>query len=97
MPSPRYQVYNIRETYHELGTYQFKVVLSPRFYKTGHDFRVEMFDSARKPMNHKMEVWGRKLNITFDIDQNVSDGVSFVNVFKNNNLLARLTFWVIKP
>ena len=97
MPSPKYQVYNMRETYHELGQYEFKVVLSPRFYKTGHDFKVEMFDSSRRPMNYKMEVWGRKLNVTFDIDHNVSDGVAFVNVYKGTNQLARLTCWIIKP
>lgn len=97
MPSPRYQVYNMRETYHELGDYQFKVVLNPRFYKTGHDFRVEMFDSSNRPMKHKFEVWGRKINVAFTIDDSVSDGVAYVNVIKGNNQLARLTYWVIKP
>lgn len=97
MPSPRYQVYNMRETYHELGEYQFKVVLNPRFYKSGHDFRVEMFDSSNRPMNHKFEIWGRKINITFSIDDSVSDGVSYVNIIRGNNQVARLTWWIIKP
>lgn len=97
MPSPRYQVYNLRETYHEFGQYEFKVVLSPKFYKTGHEFRVEMFDSSRNKMNYKMEVWGRKLNVTFDLGPSVSDGVAFVNVFRGNNQLAQFSFWIIKP
>jgi hypothetical protein len=97
MPSPKYQVYGIRETYHELGQYQFKVVLNPRFYKTGHDFRVEMFDSSNRPMNFKFEIWGRKINITFEIDDYVSDGVAQATVFRGNNQLSRFTFWVIKP
>ena len=97
MPSPKYQVYSMRETYHELGEYQFKVVLNSRFYRTGHDFSVEMFDSSNQRMNFKYEIWGRKLNITFVIDKNVSDGVAYVNVMKGNNKIARLSTWVIKP
>lgn len=97
MPSPKYQVYNIRETYHELGDYQFKVVLNPRFYRTGHDFRAEMFDSSNRPMRHVFEVWGRKLNVKFTIDETVSDGVSYVDIFRGDNKIARLNFWVIKP
>lgn len=97
MPSPRYQVYNLRETYHELGEYQFKIVLHPRFYKSGHDFRVEMFDSSNKPMRFRHEVWGRKLNVDFTIDDSVSDGVARADIFRGDNRLVRLTWWIIKP
>ena len=97
MPSPRYQVYNIRETYHELGEYQFKVVLNPRFYRTGHDFRVEMFDSANQPMRYSFEVWGRKLNVKFVVDGGVSDGVAHADIFRGDNRVARLNYWIIKP
>jgi len=97
MAQTRHQVYNLLETYHELGQYQFKVVLNPRYYKTGHDFKVEMFDSSNKPMNFKFEIWGRKINVDFVIDDNVSDGVAYANVMKNDNQIARLTWWVIKP
>jgi riboflavin synthase alpha subunit len=87
----------MRDIYHEFGQYEFKVVLNPKFYKTGHDFKVEMFDSSNNKMNFKYEVWGRKINITFDVSDKVSDGVSYVDVYRNENKLARLTFWIIKP
>jgi hypothetical protein len=97
MPSPRYQTYGLLETYHELGEYDFKIVLNPRFYKTGHDFRVEMFDSSNNPMKFKFEVWGRKVNVKFIIDKTTSDGVSWVNLIRGDHKLSRMTFWIIKP
>ena len=97
MPSPRYQVYNLREIYHELGEYQFKVVLSPRFYRSGHDFRVEMADSANRPMRHRVDVWGRKINVSFTIDEGVADGVFHADIVRKDKTLVRLTGWCIKP
>lgn len=97
MPSPKYQVYNLLETYHELGDYQFKIVLNPRFYRTGHEFRIEMFDSSNRPMNYKFEVWGRKINVAFSVNDNVSDGVAYANIMRGEKYVGRLTFWVIKP
>jgi hypothetical protein len=93
----KFQAYNLRETYHELGDYRFKIVLHPRYYKSGHDFRVELFDSSNKLMKYVVEIWGRKLNVLFRIDEAVSDGVSYVNIIRGDNQIGRLTFWIIKP
>lgn len=96
--SARYQVYNLRETYHELGRYEFKVVLSPRNFKNAHGFRVEMHDSDRHPMSHDSEVWGRKINVRFEINGRTADGVSRVNVYTpKGDLLCQLNYWVVKP
>lgn len=97
MPSPKYQVYNLLETYHELGEYQFKIVLNPRFYKTGHEFKVELFDSSRKPMKGSFEIWGRKINVKFVIDPDVSDGIAFADIIVGNNQLGRVNWWIVKP
>lgn len=97
MASPKYQVYGLEETYPELGAYTFKIVLNPRFYKSGVDFDVTVFDSDRKPMKFDLKKWGRKLNVTFFIEPTVADGVSFAVISKSGNEVGRLSWWVIKP
>lgn len=97
MASPKYQVYNLEETYPELGEYSFKIVLNPRYYKSGHGFRATVVDSDQKPMDGSFEIWGRKLNLKFNITPNTADGVAQVNVYKETNLMCQLQFWVIKP
>lgn len=97
MPSPRYQVYGLEETYPELGTFLFKIVLNPKFYKSGHDFDVNVFDSDRKPMRFDLKKWGRKLNVAFVIDPQVADGVAFAIISREGQEIGRLSWWVIKP
>lgn len=94
-------VYDLRETYHELGIYEFKVVLNPKLFKNGHDSVVKMVDSDGRIMDFEVHKWGRKLNFKFTVDQDVSDGVSMVNIYvtdkKGKDHFERLTFWIIKP
>lgn len=97
MPSPKYQVYGLDETYPELGSYSFKIVLNPRFFKAGHELDVVVVDSDRKPMKYDVKKWGRKLNVTFVIDQQVADGVAFASIVKGGQEVGRLNWWVIKP
>lgn len=96
-PAQRYQVYGLDETYPQLGKFSFKIVLNPRFFKSGQDFDVQLLDSGRNIMRFKLEKWGRKLNIDFVIDNNVPDGVSTVFINKGDTEIGRLMFWVIKP
>jgi hypothetical protein len=98
MASPsKYQVYGLDETYPEYGVFTFKVVLNPRLYKTCHDFDVTMVDSSRNPMKFDVKKWGRKINVTFEINPSVADGVSHVTVKKEAQDIGKLSFWVIKP
>jgi hypothetical protein len=96
-PAPRYQVYGLDETYPYLGKFSFKIVLNPRFFKSGQEFDVQLIDSSRRLMNFELKKWGRKLNITFTIDQSVPDGVATAIIDKGDGEIGRLTFWVIKP
>lgn len=96
-PAPRYQVYGLDETYPELGKYTFKIVLNPRFYKTGEDLDIRIVDSSRVPMSFDVKKWGRKLNVTFAIRPLTADGVSTVFIMKGDTEVGRLGFWVIKP
>jgi len=96
-PAPRYQVYGLDETYPELGRFSFKIVLNPRFFKSGQDFDVTFTDGARQPVKFVLKKWGRKLNVDFVIDNNVSDGIATVSIINNSNSIGTLTFWVIKP
>jgi hypothetical protein len=97
LPSPKYQVYGLDETYPEFGSFSFKIVLNPRFYKTGEDFDVILVDSDRRPLVYTLKKWGRKLNVDFHILQGTSDGVAIATILRNSQEVGRLNFWVIKP
>lgn len=100
-PPKKFQVYNLRETYHELGEYEFKIVLHPRFFKNSHLSELVLVDSDGKEMKHETKKWGRKINCHFVIDPSVADGVSICTLQlkddKERLVPGRLTFWVIKP
>jgi hypothetical protein len=97
----KFVVYNLRETYHELGQYEFKVVLNPKFFKNSHRSELILVDSDGKPMRFDVKKWGRKINCSFTIDPTVADGVSQAHLKllteKEELVAGRLTFWVIKP
>jgi hypothetical protein len=93
----KFQVYNIRETYHELGKYWVKVVLNPRYYRAAHEFRVDVVDSDGRQMSNEVSIWGRKINVGFDITPDTADGVSIIKIIRGKDQIARLPFWVIKP
>lgn len=101
MPSKKLIFHNLRETYHELGRYEFKIVLNPAFFKTAEDVSLKIVDSDGKTMKHEFNVWGRKVFCEFDIDMSVSDGVSFIQLdgsdSKGKKFSERNSFWVIKP
>lgn len=97
----KFVVYNLKETYHELGQYEFKVVLDPRHFKNGHLSEVLLIDSDGRPMKYDVEKWGRKINCSFSLDKTVADGVSTVKMVlrddEGHEMAARTSFWVIKP
>ena len=96
-PQPRFQVYGLDETYPWLGEYTFKLVLNPRFFKTGQDLDVIVQDSDRKPMPRDLKRWGRKLHVTFTITPETADGVAQALVMRDGVEVGRCTWWVIKP
>lgn len=97
----KFVVYNLRETYHELGSYEFKVVLNPKFFKNSHRSELTLVDSDGRPMRYEVKKWGRKINCAFTIDPSVADGVSqaYLKLLteKDDEVAGRLIFWVIKP
>lgn len=97
--APAYIAYNVRETYHELGTFEFKLV----FDTTAADpstTDLSILDSDGKPVPFRSRRWGKKLNCSFDITDEVADGVAVVNLsfttVRGEQRRERLTFWVIK-
>jgi hypothetical protein len=100
-PIEKFVVYNLRETYHELGQYDVKIVLSPRYFKNSHGSHVDLVDSSGNRMKYHVENWGRKINIKFFIDSSVADGVSKVQFSlktdKGDNYMNSFSFWIIKP
>lgn len=97
----KFVTFGLRETYHELGVFEFKIVLNPKFFKIAEFSNVVMKDSDDRAMKYSVERWGRKINFKFTVDKTVSDGVSVVELdIIDNNMKSsrcRLTFWVIKP
>lgn len=93
-------IYGLRETYHEQGTFEFKVVLGPRQFKSSHGSSVRVVDSDRKPVSVDIKRWGRKMICTFVIDEDVADGVATVELdlttTRGTRSIVRKTFWVIK-
>lgn len=93
-------IYNLRETYHELGRYEFKVSLNPRLFKTSQSFDVLVLNPEGKAIPCEVKHWGRKIHCAFEIDENVSDGVGLVKVVRKQDdqseVVGRNTFWIIK-
>lgn len=93
-------VYNLRETYAELGNFEFKVVMDQKFAKDGHLEELQLVDSDMKPIRHEARRWGRKVNLSFTIDETVADGVASCHMkFVSGNgvtIPGKITFWIIK-
>jgi hypothetical protein len=96
----KFLVYNLRETYHEPGRFEFKIVLNGRFFRNSHLSEVEIVDSDGKPMRHEVSKWGRKINCVFVIDDRVSDGVAHARLTlvpeRGEKIKERVSWWVIK-
>lgn len=94
-------VYSLREIYHQLGEYEFKIVLNSRFFKSGHGSVVRMFDSDGKEMPIEQSTWGKKINVQFKIDEGVPDGVARIKLHlvpdKGPSFEKHLSYWTIKP
>lgn len=97
----RFVVFNLREIYHELGEYEFKIVLSPKSFKNSHLSDVTISDSDGRSILQSTKKWGRKINCVFRIDESVSDGVSVIRLFLKDkegcSLSRSLSFWIVKP
>lgn len=98
----KYVTYNLRETYHEFGRYEFKIVLSPKHFKNGHMSEVSIVDCAGRPVETELKKWGRKINCTFLFDDSVEEGVCNVSLLlkddeRSTSVSGSLRFWTIKP
>lgn len=95
-----YVVYNLRETYAELGNFEFKIVIDPKFFKGGILEEIYLVDSDMKPIKHEVRKWGRKVNLSFTIDGTVADGVASCHMrFVSESgmtIPGKVIFWVIK-
>ena len=97
MSTSKFQIYGLRETYVHLGENNVKVVIHPKYSKVCEEFDIKMLDSDRKDMKFNIERWGRKFNISFMLDNTVSDGIASLLINKNNTEFGKAHFWIIKP
>lgn len=93
-------VYNLREIYHELGSYELKIVLDPKLFKNSHLSEMTIVDSDGSGIKHELKKWGRKMSCVFVFDDTVPDGVCTVCLAlvddEGRKLTQRFSFWTIK-
>lgn len=88
-------VIDLLGTYHEPGSYSFKVVLNPKRFNNGQDVVILMYDPECRTMPIDVKRWGRKLICSFVIDENVPNGVCVINI-RSESMDENLHCWVIK-
>jgi len=88
-------IYDLCETYHRSGDFEFKIVLDKTF-KNGHDISIKMFDPDNNPMEVNSEVWGRKVNCIFSIDKDISEGVCVLKIELPEGISENVQYWIIK-
>lgn len=91
-------VFDIREIYHELGKFSFKIVFNKKF-KNCFDAKVSIVDSNNNNIDLETQYWGRKINCCFLIDANSPQGVYTLKVKMdclNETVNENFNFWVIK-
>jgi len=93
-------VLNFRDTYHEVGDYEFKIILDPKRFKNGHRATIRMMNADRKEVSLDVNRWGRKINCFFSINDDDPSGVYVVNFRINdddgNEIDKTFHCWVIK-
>lgn len=93
-------VYGLRELYHEPGTYEFKIVLDGDVFKNCHESESSFVGASNTKVKYEMNSWGRKMNVSFKLDESIPDGVcafSFsVKDKKGRNKKGYLSFWTVK-
>jgi hypothetical protein len=94
------KVQNNREVYHELGTFDFKVLM-PEPANCLKESSFKVLDSSGKYITAEHKRWGDKLRCIFKIDDDVSDGVAAavidVTTSEGKAFSTTVYFWVIKP
>lgn len=101
MKQRTYVTYNLRETYHELGTFEFKIVLDPSMFKDSHMCEIHGVDSDGTRLPLEVKRWGRKMNCVMVVSPAVADGVAVMTMRLRNeeglDVNERLTCWIVKP
>lgn len=99
--APKFMIYNLRETYHELGEYDFRVVLDAKFFNNSHGSSVSIVNPDGTEIPCNVERWGRKMRCQFRIGESVPDGVSIIKLSlrdsRDREQKHSVKFWVIKP
>jgi hypothetical protein len=93
----RVKILNLRELYHELGEYDFRVVLPTNVVT---DVVVKAVDADGRSLGVSViRRWGRKLMCSIEIDERVPDGVSIVMAeatIGGQRVFVSQKFWVVK-
>ena len=93
-------ILDFKRTYHEKGACDFRIVLNKEYFNNGHDISVDMIDPEGQHVAVDVKCWGRKINCSFTIDDDMPDGVCVLNIDLHNKkgkiMRETLHCWVIK-
>lgn len=88
-------IYDLCETYHSCGKHEFKILLDKSF-KNGHDISIKMLDPENNSIDVDVQIWGRKINCSFIIDDSLNEGVYVIKIKLDDLLNETIQYWVIK-
>lgn len=92
-------IIDLRETYHEMGDYSFKIILNPKHFKSSHESNVCLYSTTHDIMECDVKKWGRKINCSFKIDQFMQNGVCMIemDLIDDNGVHHKeiRKFWVV--
>ena len=90
-------ILGLNETYVECGKHSFKIILNPKKFKNGKGINIKIIGPEHEDVDVNVDVWGRKLNCDFKINEEMINGVCQVRIFDENKKINKLlSFWVIK-
>ena len=99
MKGQPYIVYNARETYHEAGEYDLKIVLNPSYFDNCHQATFEVMGPDRRPLESSVKRWGRKMICSFVIRPESAEGVAVARFSlidrKGHVREGVISFWIV--
>lgn len=99
MESEYLMITDKQDTYCELGEHTFKVVLNQHYFKNSNKVKIKLYDPSGKEMQARVDNWGRKMFVTFNITNDLSNGVAIISIDAEKDNKEKFNhksyFWLI--
>lgn len=90
---------NLREVYAQKGEYSVKMLIDTATSAKVDSVEIRLVNADGSPKPVEFRRWGTKLTLSFEIDDDFPDGVSYIDVRlrgREFELGNRYRFWVFK-